>query len=411
MPTNNFNNIAMITRRSMNVLRNNLVLVPRVNRTYEPEFAKGNGKIGDTVSARIPGFGTVTDGKVASPAGFNDSYVPVTVTQKNASLKFSSKEMALNVEDGEEFERSVLGPQMAALVNRVDADGYALADLINGSTGTPGTAPTTLDYFLKAGAVLADNSCPFDDQIYGFLNQWTQASMVEGLKGLFQDSGEIAMQYKKGVMGTSGGMRFLMSQNVKTHTTGTWTGTPVINDPAAALVSGMTTIPIDGFGGATDFFKKGDVIQVAGVYKVNPVSKQNTGQLMEFTVTADYAATTNAMAALPISPAAITTGPNQNVTALPLDGAVVTIFGHATSYSNKISPMNLVMHRDALAFAAVDLPLLDPSRQHRVRDKQLGISIRGTEWLDGPNDDLLIRLDIMYGWAVLRQGFACRVMG
>ena len=411
MATNNFNNIAMITRRSMNVLRNNLVLVPRVNRTYEKEFSQGMGKIGDTVSVRIPGYGTVTDGKVASPAGYADTYKPIVVTQKNASLKFSSKEMALNVENGDEFERSVLGPQMAALCNRIDADGFALYTAFNNATGTPGTQPADLDYFLKAMAQLAENSCPVDDQIYGFLSPRTQAGMVQGLKGLFQDSTEISKQYKKGVMGTAAGMNFLMSQNIESHTTGNWTGTPVINDPGAALVSGATTIPVDGFGGATDSFKKGDVITVAGVYAVNPVSKKNTGQLLQLVVTADYAATGNAMAALPVSPAIITSGPTQNATALPLDGAVVQIFGHATSYANKVTPANLVLHRDALGFAAVDLPLLDPARQHRVRDNDLGLSLRVTEWLDGVNDDLLIRLDVMYGWAELRQGFGVRVHG
>jgi len=359
----------------------------------------------------VPGYGTVTAGKVASPAGFADTYKPIVVTQQNASLKFSSKELALNVENGNEFERSVLGPQMAALCNKIDADGFDLYSGFNGSTGTPGTQPADLDYFLKAMAQLAENACPVDDQIYGFIGPRTQAGLVQGLKGLFQDSTEISKQYKKGVMGTAAGMNFLMSQNVANHTTGTWSGTPVINDSGAALVSGATTIPVDGFGGATDSFKKGDVITVAGVYAVNPVSKKSTGQLLQLVVTADYAATTNAMAALPISPAIVTSGQFQNATALPLDGAVVQIFGHATSYATKTGPSNLVLHKDALGFAAVDLPLLDPSRQHRVRDNDLGLSLRVTEWLDGVNDDLLIRLDVMYGWAILRQGFGVRVQG
>lgn len=409
--SNQFNNIALISKRAMNVLRNNTVLVPRVNRTYEKEFSQGMGKIGDTVSARVPGFGSVTSGKVAAPASYADTYIPITVTQQNASLRFSSKELALNVEDGAEFERSVLGPQMAALVNKIDADGFALYTGFNGSTGIPGTAPTDLQYFLNAGAGLAENACPVDDQIFAYLSPRTQASMVNGLKGLFQDSGEISKQYKKGVMGTAAGMNFLMSQNVVNHQTGTYSGTPVIKDNPATFVSGMTTMIVDGFGGATDSYKKGDIITVAGVYAVNPVSKVSTGQLLQLTVTADYSATANEMAALPFSPAIITSGQFQNATALPLDGAAVTNFGHATSYSNKVSPANLVLHRDALAFAAVDLPLLDPSRQSRSRDNNLGMSVRVTEWLDGANDDLLIRLDVMYGWAVLRQGFGFRVQG
>lgn len=411
MVVNNFNNISLITKSAMNVLRNQLVLIPRVNRTYEKEFDLGMGKIGDTVNVRIPGYGQVTDGKVAAPAGYNDSYVPVTVAQKNASLKFSSKELALNVEDAGEFERSVLGPQMAALINRMEADGFAQYFNLSSATGTPGTKPTDLSAFLDAGATMAEFAAPVDDQIFAYLSPRTQSSMVNGLKSLFQDATEVAKQYKKGVMGQSGGMNFLMSQNVVTHQTGTWSGVPAMN---GATAEGATTLAINGFGGATDSFKKGDVIQIAGVFAVNPVSKQSTGQLMQFRVTADYSAAANAMAALPISPAIYTaaSGALQNVTALPLTTAAVTVFGAVATYSNKQSPANLVMHRDALAFATADLPqTTSKDLQTRVRDKDLGLSIRLSRYWDGVNDDLLFRLDVLYGWAVLRDKFACRVQG
>ena len=410
MAANAFNNTAKITKQAMDVLRNSLVLVPRVNRTYEKEFSQGQGKIGDTVSVRIPGYGTVRRGKVANPTGYNESYIPLTVAQIGADLKFSSKELLLNVEDPPEFQRSVLGPQMATLINQIEADGFALYNQFSSSTGTPGTKPTDLQYFLDAGANMAEFACPVDDEIYAYLSPRVQSSMVNGLKGLFQDSSEIASQYKKGVMGTAAGMHFMMSQNVPIHQTGTFSGTPAMN---GATLEGATTLAINSWGGATDSLKKGDIITIAGVFAVNPVSKQSTGQLMQFRVTADYAATANAMAALPISPAiyTATSGPLQNVTALPLTTAAVTIFGAAATYSNKQSPANLVMHRDALAFAAVDMPLLDPSQQVRVRDNQLGMSVRLTKWLDGANDDLLYRLDLMVGWALLRDKFGCRVQG
>jgi hypothetical protein len=121
------------------------------------------------------------------------------------------------------------------------------------------------------------------------------------------------------------------------------------------------------------------------------------------------------MAALPISPSIYTSasGAKQNVTALPLTTAAVSIYGVTTSatYSAKASPINLVMHRDCLGFAAVDMPLLDPTCQTRVRDNQLGMSVRLTKWLDGVNDDLLFRLDLMVGWCILRDKFGCRVQG
>ena len=411
MATNSFNNIAYITRSAMNVLRNQLVLIPRVNRTYEGEFVGGQGKIGDTVNVRVPGYGTVTSGKVASPAGYNDTYIPIVVAQKNASLKFSSKELSLNVESAGEFERSVLGPQMAALVNQMEADGFNLYNQFSNATGTPGTKPTDLSAFLDAGATIAEFGAPVDDEIYAYLSPRSQSSMVNGLKALFQDATEVAKQYKKGVMGQSAGMNFMMSQNVPTHTVGTFSGTPQMN---GATAEGATTLAINSWGGATDSLKKGDVIQIAGVYAVNPISKQSTGQLMQFRVTADVAAVANAMASVGISPTiyTATSGPLQNVTALPLTTAAVTTFGAAATYSAKVGPANLVMHRDAMAFAAADLPqTTSADLQKRVRDKDLGLSIRLTKFYDGVNDDLLFRLDVLYGWAVLRDKFGCRVQG
>jgi hypothetical protein len=413
MAANAFNNTAKITKQAMNVLRNNLVLVPRVNRTYEKEFHQGNGKIGDTVSVRIPGYGTVRRGKVASPAGYNESYVPLTVAQIGADLKFSSKELLLNVEDPPEFERSVLGPQLATLINQVEADGFALSNQLSGFTGTPGTKPTDLSAFLDAYAQLAEFACPLDDEIYAYLAPRSQSSMVNGLKGLFQDSTEISKQYKKGVMGTAAGMNFMTSQNTIVQTTGTYSGASIAMNGATA--EGASTLAINTWGGATDTLNKGDIIAIAGVYAVNPVSKLSTGQLMQFVVTATTSASANAMAALPISPSIYTSasGAKQNVTALPLTTAAVSIYGVTTSatYSAKASPINLVMHRDCLGFAAVDMPLLDPTCQTRVRDNQLGMSVRLTKWLDGVNDDLLFRLDLMVGWCILRDKFGCRVQG
>jgi len=410
MTTNNFNNIAMITRSSMNVLRNSLVLVPRVNRTYEPEFNKGEGKIGDTINVRIPYGGTVTSGKVAVPQGFVDEYKPITLTQQNASLRFSSKELALNVEDGGEFERSVLGPQMGALVNKIEYDGFALLETLNSFTGLPGTPPTDLQYFLDANATMAEYACPQDDQLYGFVSPRTSSSMVYGQRALINDPSVISKQYTKGVLGAAGGIGFLMSQNVQSHTTGTWTGSPQMNGTTAEAAS---TLAINAWGGATDTLKKGDIIQIAGVYNVNPVSKQSTGQLKQFRVTADTAAIANAMAALPIDPPiyTATSGVLQNCTALPLTTAAVTIFGAVSTYATKTSPINAVIHRDCLGFAAVDLPLLDPTRQHRVRDRDLGMSVRVSKFWDGVTDELLVRLDVCYGWAVLRNRFGCRVGG
>lgn len=410
MAANTYNNVAAITRAAMNVLTNNLQLPKLVNRTYEQEWDAHGAQIGDTTNVRIPGLGTYVTGKTASPSAYYDSYVPVTLTQKNSSLKFSSKELALNVEEGGEFERSVLGPQMAALLNGIEVDGFALYSQIPHSIGTPGTAPTDLTYFLQGKATLSNFAAPFDDNISCLYDPWTGASVINGLKGLFQDASQIGKQYTKGMMGLAAGATWYESQNVPWHTVGALPGTVLTNygSPAA---EGMTTLAIDGITSGQGSLKVGDILTVTGVNSVNPVSKADTGQLMQLVVTEAITDTTGAMT-VKISPALYSTGAKQNVTALPLDGKSVKIFGAADTYSGKVSPANLIFHKDAFAFVCRDLPKTAPAEsQHRVRNRDLGVSIRVSQYWDGVNDDLLYRMDILTGWAVLRPDFAVRIQG
>ena len=117
------------------------------------------------------------------------------------------------------------------------------------------------------------------------LSPWSQASLVQGLKGLFHSADQIQRQYEEGTMGLAAGLKFSMDQNIKTHTTGTFgTSTPAM---AATASDGATTLNISGWASGASQLKKGDIISVAGCYAVNPVSKTSTGQLQQFVVTAD----------------------------------------------------------------------------------------------------------------------------
>ena len=67
-------------------------------------------------------------------------------------------------------------------------------------------------------------------------------------------------------------------------------------------------------------------------------------------------------------------------------------------------------HKEAFQFITADLPLMDDAQKCMRREKD-GLSIR--VWLasDIRNDELLMRLDILYGMAALRPQWACRIIG
>lgn len=412
MATNSYNNAVKITRMAMDCLENNLVATKFVNRQYKSEFANTGAKQGDTINVRIPGFYGVRQGSTAQPQGYNDTYVPVTLNQFGADLEFTTKDLLLAVEDGEAFQQNVLNPLVAPVANYVDSLITGLYSQVSNSTGTPGTKPTDLDYYLKAGAILDDNAAPRDGQRSAIVSPWSQASLVQGLKGLFHSASEISRQYEEGTMGLAGGLKFSMDQNIRTHTVGTFgTSTPAM--AATVSTEGATTLNVSGWASGASALKKGDIISIANVYAVNPVSKTSTGQLQQFVVTSDYNDTTGAMAALPISPAIYSTGPLQNVTAMPQSGAAVYVYGKQdNTYSAKASNADLVFHKDAFGLVCVDLPKPESAVfATRVRSKKLDISMRLVQFYNGTTDKELYRIDVLAGSAAFRPKWACRVQG
>lgn len=403
---NNFNNIADITPVAMDVLENMLVFTKHVNRGYDDRFRQSGGRIGDTANIRIPGYYTVRRGAVASPQGYNDTFAAVTLTQTGCDVQFTSKELLLNVDD---FKRNVLEPAMAPVANAIDADGTALFTQLPNAVGTPGTAPTDLSAFLNGGALLADGAVPLDDNRSAMLNQWSQASMINGMKTLYNPIKDISRQYQEGNMGElAAGFKFSMTQNCPTFTTGTaGTSTPVYSSGA-----GTATVTTTGWASGGTSLKKGDIVSFAGCYAVNPISKLSTGQLKQFVLTADVSDSSGTVA-LPLSPTMVTTGPLQNVTALPTGSAACYFWGKQdNTYSNKTSPTNCVFHRDAFVLASADLPKVGPAELcSRIRHKKLNISMRMVKYYDGRNDQELYRIDVLYGWALLRPNFAVRVQG
>ena len=61
-------------------------------------------------------------------------------------------------------------------------------------------------------------------------------------------------------------------------------------------------------------------------------------------------------------------------------------------------------------FVTADLPLMDDAAKC-VRRMQDGLSLRVWQASDIRNDELLMRIDILYGMAALRPEWACRLSG
>ena len=94
------------------------------------------------------------------------------------------------------------------------------------------------------------------------------------------------------------------------------------------------------------------------------------------------------------------------VDAFPADNAAVTFIGAASTQY----PQNLVYHKDAITLATADL-LLPQGVDMASRQVHNGISLRVVRQYDINNDRMPCRIDVLYGYSVIRAPMACRIWG
>ena len=399
--SNSLLTIDMITRKSLEILENNLVLTRNVNRQYDDSFAVEGAKIGSTLRIRLPDRALVTSGAALQVQDDNEQFTTLSVTeQKHIGVNFTSAELTMQLDD---FADRVLKPRISQLASTIDADVANAFKNIYSSVGTPGTTPATSAVLLAAQQKLNENAAMMDSR-YATVNPAANAGLVEGLKGLFNPTDTISKQFKNGMMGTGvlGFNEINMSQSIKQHTTGNW-GT-AITITSTISTQGTTSLGLS-FTGSSKTWKQGDVLTIAGVFAVNPQTRESTGSLQQFVVTAD--ASGSSTATVTVSPA-IYTAANAlaTVDSFPQSGAVVTMFGSAsTQYAQ-----NLAYQKDAITFATADL-LMPNGVDMASRAVHNGISLRIVRQYDINNDRMPCRIDVLYGYSVIRAPLATRIWG
>lgn len=388
-----------IARECLVVLENNTVFAKYVSREYDDVFAKTGAKIGDTANLRKPIRPIVSDGQELQLQDAEETSTPVRLdSHKHIGMSFSNVDLLLSIDD---FRKRFIEPQIAALANKIDNDGLKLYKRVYNTVGTPGSVPNASSTYLAGGVRLDDGAAPQDENRYMVVSSQMHATLAAAEQTLFHPGDEIGRQYRKGRIGTAHGFQWYMDQNVATHRVGTWAGNPQVNGASQTGASLIT----DGWTSGTTSLVEGDVFTIGGVYSVNPQSRESTGQLQQFVVTAPASDATGNMT-LAISPPIVTSGQMQTVDAAPADNATITLFGA----SGTITKQGLGFHRDAFALVMADLPAPDDGTKfERVVSKSTGIAMLLTRQFDIRSYRNICRLDVLYGWACIRPELAVRV--
>jgi hypothetical protein len=382
---------SLIAKESLAILENMLGFSANVNRDWEDEF-KGNQSRGyspgATINIKKPPRYTYRAGRVAVPQATTETTVPLTVNQGGVDLNFTGFERTLSVQ---QFEQKMMAG-VATIANEIDRQGLDLArtatfNTLNPTGALPATQLAATQVFTSANQRLDEMGAPRDKQRAFILGPALNGAAVSGLAGLFNNPATISSQYGKGMMVDSLGFNIAMDQNVATQVNGAATATNI----AGAGQTG-STITVAAVAGGT--LTKGTTITLPGVFAVNPQSRVSTNVLANFVVTADVLV---GATSIPISPAIVTSGAFQNVTASPTTAQPYVIQGAAsTSYQ-----ANVAYHKDAFTLAMV--PMFAPPGGKGVVDvaqmSHNGFTVKATTFYDGVNDNYITRLDVLFGWA------------
>ena len=387
--------IDMITNQALMILHQKLNFIGTIDRQYDSSFAKSGAKIGDTLRIRLPNEYTVRSGATLSTQDTTETSVSLPVTtQKGVDINFSSEELTLDIDD---FSKRILEPAMSVLAANVEADAISMYKDVYNFVDNAGSA-MTFAKALAASGKLTDNLTPYDGRSLNLTTQ-DNIDMVDALKGLFNAQDKLSSNYKEGrLAGPFAGFEGIYENTLLgNHTTGTAAAT------TNYLVNGASqtgaTLTVDG--GSTTFLD-GDIITIAGVNRVHPETKADTGILQQFVVTANSGTSATSLA---ISPYITITGGKQNVTAAPADNAAVSKVGGGAS---SVFTNSMAYHKDAFTFATADLVM--PKGVDMAARKVLdGVSMRIVRDYDINNDKFPCRIDILYGYAAKRPQLACRI--
>ena len=393
--------INMITREAVRLWKNSNAFIQNVDMQYDASFSVSGAKIGSALRIRLPNDFTVATGPALSVQDTSEqSTTLVLATQKHVDVSYSTAERTLSLDD---YSRRVLAPMVNNLA------GAVAVDIMSGSEGGICNFVANQDQasnilspiastYLQSGASLDLNSAPIANR--KIVNSpVTEARVVAALSGLLNPAPEIGRQYVTGRMYDALGFIWMKDQTSISHIDGTLPqGSMTVNGGGQTGLN-LAVNPVNYT------LQQGDIITIAGVDAVNRITKQDTGQLRQFAVTAPVAQ--NAVS-VPIYPAIV---PPQGGQAVQYQTVTASPAGNAAVNPTNGLPASVTYRKnfsyapEAVTLATADLEM--PKGVHEAAREQFdGVSMRMiTDYFIG-TDQLITRLDVLYGYLWIRPEWA-----
>lgn len=371
-----------ILENALEVLREESIMPRLVDRN----IADVSGVKGQTVTIPIADAGTVRD----VTAGVTHTNIDVTLTSATLTLdQWRETGHQITDKEFEEIMEGILPKQseedLRALVNDVD---QKIHDELRKKTyqfaGTAGTTPfgTNLNVFKTTRAKLSTSLAPLNERRV-VLDPDAEGNAL--ILGNFLQAEQRGDQggVINGVIGHKLGADWMMSQNVRTHQTGTISKvTSVLTN--GSVIAGLATLVLDR-ASFTGTLLTGDLFTIGG---------------NQFVVNATVTAASSA----------ITVGVSPALPAAIADGQAVT-FASLSLSDTWVD--NLHFHRGALAFASRPLARSAQaglgSTFGTIVDPVSGLVIRAE--ISRQNRQTSFMWDILFGMKTIRPQLSTRILG
>ena len=386
---------SIISKESLVILVNNLVMAGRVNRQFEEQMG---AKIGTQLTIRKPNKFIVSEGAGLHVQDIIEPSTSITISnQSHVDFQFGTAALTLVVE---EFRERYLKPALEKLANRIDRGVMTNVQNIFNEVGTPTSTPSNFAALALVAQRLDEMAAPQQDRTM-VLNPKAYWAIAVGISSVYVQS--VAEPGFKGYIPNIANMEIFLDQNIPTQLTGAYGATS-----PTVLGSGQTgsTLVTTGWPNSiTGLLNAGDVFTIGAVNAANPESLTSTGALANFVVTATASSNGTGGSSISIYPPIVTSGAYQTVDNGPISGAAITVISGAPS-SNLAK--NIGFTKDC--FGLVTVPLIMPDGvDFKSQEVYKGISLRVIRAYDINTDVLPTRVDVMWGTATYYAELGCRL--
>lgn len=388
---NQFITTQLVSNTALAMFANNAPFVMTASRIYQDDFTSSGYKIGDTLQVRRQNNFIIGDGSTATPQSIIETVENITIAhQYHALIAYTVQDLTLKIED---FSRMFIQPALQDIISRMERDISIAAELqLNFFTGQAGVPINSFQTVDLAGAKLLEQGVTISSDAYGAMTVRDGSSLKSALLNQFTPvfNEDIVRQ---SAIGHLSYFDIFQSQNIAQHVAGAGPtlhpgDTLTVN---GAVGSGNTIVLAGATAGVTDYFLPGDLISIAGVTSVNPLSLSSTGQDMQFVITAAANSSGGGAVTIQVSPDIITApSPLQNVSNAIPSGAAVTV---VQSYNN-----NVFYPSRALDIVCPPLYKLQVPYASVAVDPETGLSLAVTQTGDILGYQNYMRLDLLCGF-------------